>query len=76
MRKFAGAVSITGALLGCAIALSAPSSADPGCSRTVVLGNGNSRCDGPPNPDGSFTRCDTVYVLGRVGGMNCYTVYP
>jgi hypothetical protein len=77
MRKFVGAVSIIGALLGCAIALSAPSSADPGpvCPRTFVFGSGGSRCDSPPNPDGSFTRCDTVDVLG-FGGTNCYTVYP
>ena len=75
MRKFVGAVSIIGALLGCAIALSAPSSASPMCSRTFVLGSGGSRCDSPPNPDGSFTQCDTVDVLG-FGGRNCYTVYP
>ena len=75
MRNVVGAVSIVGALLGCAIALSAPSSAEPVCSSTFVLGNGGSRCDSPPNADGSFTQCDTVYVLG-FGGTNCYTVYP
>ena len=75
MRKLVGAVSIIGALLGSAIALPAPSSANPVCSKTFVNGNGGSRCDSPPNPDGSFTRCDTVEVLG-FGGTNCYTVYP
>jgi hypothetical protein len=74
MRKFVGAVSIIGALSGCAIAVAAPSSAD-NCFNISVPGSSGSRCDSPPNPDGSFTRCDTVGVLG-FGGRNCYTVYP
>jgi hypothetical protein len=73
MRKIVGAVSIIGALFGCAIAVAAPSSAD--CFSITVPGSDGSRCDSPPNPDGSFTQCDTVNVLG-FGGRNCYTVYP
>jgi len=41
----------------------------------VVFGNGGGRCDYPPGPDGSFIRCDTVYVFGT-GGTNCYRVPP
>jgi hypothetical protein len=73
-RKFVGAVSIIGALSGCAIAVAAPSSAD-NCFNISVPGSSGTRCDSPPNPDGSFTQCDTVNVLG-FGGRNCYTVYP
>lgn len=40
---------------------------------TVIAGHGGGRCDSPPAPDGSFTRCDTVYVFG-LGGTNCYQV--
>lgn len=54
----------------------APASAQP-CSgpNTVIAGHGGGRCDHPPDADGSFIRCDTVYVFG-VGGTNCYRVPP
>jgi hypothetical protein len=48
--------------------------------QTVLFGVADSvgpigRCDSPSAPDGSFTRCDTVYVLG-FGGTNCCRVDP
>ncbi|CAN5660701.1 hypothetical protein BH09ACT7_BH09ACT7_36380 [soil metagenome] len=46
-----------------------------GCGGAVIFGNGGSQCDGPVQPDGSFQRCTSVYVLG-IGGWNCYQVYP
>jgi hypothetical protein len=75
MKKFISTVAITSALLGCGVALAGPAGADPGCGGAVVLGNGGGRCESAPDPDGSFVRCDTVYVLG-FGGTNCYRVYP
>jgi len=72
-KKLIGAAAITGAIVGGAIAIAAPASAD--CGGAIVLGNGGGRCDSPPGPDGSFIRCDTVRVLG-FGGTNCYRVYP
>ena len=55
-------------------ATAGPASAQP-CGSAVIWGNGGGRCDSAPAPDGSFTRCDTVYVLG-IGGTNCYQVPP
>ncbi len=52
----------------------APSPMQP-CGGAVVWGNGGYQCDGPLQPDGSFQRCTSVYVLG-IGGTSCYTVYP
>jgi hypothetical protein len=46
-----------------------------GCGGAVVFGNGGSQCDGPVQPDGSFQRCTSVYVLG-IGGWTCFMVYP
>jgi hypothetical protein len=46
-----------------------------GCGGAVIFGNGGSQCDGPIQPDGSFERCTSVYVLG-IGGWSCYQVYP
>ncbi|BBX17798.1 hypothetical protein CRI77_10745 [Mycolicibacterium duvalii] len=58
------------------IAAAAPASAQPCVGpNTVIAGHGGGRCDHPPDPDGSFIRCDTMYVFG-VGGTNCYRVPP
>ncbi|EHM22824.1 hypothetical protein MBOL_01890 [Mycobacteroides abscessus subsp. bolletii BD] len=54
--------------------MAGPASAAP-CGKVVVWGNGGGVCESDYAPDGSFTRCDTVYVLG-IGGTNCYRVYP
>jgi hypothetical protein len=75
MRNLVSAVTITSALVAGGIGLAAPASADGPCGGAVVLGNGGGRCDYDPASDGSFMRCDTVYVLG-FGGTNCYRVYP
>ena len=76
MRKLIGAVTITGALVAGGIGLAGTASAAGGpCGSAIVLGNGGGRCDYDEQPDGSFMRCDTVYVLG-FGGTNCYRVYP
>jgi hypothetical protein len=75
MKRSFCAVAIAAAAVGGGIALATPASADPVCGNAIVMGNGGGRCDSAPNPDGSFTQCDTVYVLG-FGGTNCYTVYP
>jgi hypothetical protein len=52
-----------------------PNMPEDGCGGAVVFGNGGSQCDGPVQPDGSFQRCTSVYVLG-IGGWSCYMVYP
>jgi hypothetical protein len=57
------------------IALASPATAQMPCSNATVWGNGGGRCDSGQAADGSFTRCDTVYVLG-IGGTNCYRVDP
>ena len=75
MRRLVSAVTITGALVAGGIGLAAPASADGPCGGAIVLGNGGGRCDYDHDADGSFMRCDTVYVLG-FGGTNCYRVYP
>lgn len=73
--KLVSAATIAGVLVAGGIGLAAPASADVPCGAAVVLGNGGGRCDYDHAADGSFTRCDTVYVLG-IGGTNCYRVYP
>ncbi len=75
MRKLITAMAIGGALAAGGIVVAGPASADGPCGGAVVLGNGGGRCDYDQRRDGSFTRCDTVYVLG-FGGTNCYLVYP
>jgi hypothetical protein len=75
MRKLISALGISAALAAAGIAVAGPASAMGPCGSAVVLGNGGGRCDYDEAPDGSFTRCDTVYVLG-FGGTNCYRVYP
>lgn len=61
------------ALVGAGLVAAGPASAQPPCGNFEIWGNGGGRCDSGPGPDGSFTRCDTVYVLG-IGGTNCYLV--
>ncbi|MGE0215859.1 CDGP domain-containing protein [Mycolicibacterium sp.] len=65
------------ALLTAGVLTAAPASANQPCvgPNAVIAGHGGGRCDYPPGPDGSFTRCDTVYVFG-IGGTNCYQVPP
>lgn len=75
MKKLVSAVTLTGALVAGGIGLAGPASAGGPCGGAVVLGNGGGRCDYDQGSDGSFMRCDTVYVLG-FGGTNCYRVYP
>jgi hypothetical protein len=75
MRKLISALGISAALAAAGIAVAEPASAMGPCGGAVVLGNGGGRCDYDQRPDGSFTRCDTVYVLG-FGGTNCYLVSP
>ncbi len=69
-----GTVAVLLPLGSAALVAAGPAAAQP-CGSAVVFGNGGGRCDSPPGPDGSFTRCDTVYVLG-IGGTNCYQVPP
>src|SRR6476619_6648188 len=38
-------------------------------------GGGGGYCDSDYTPDGSYTHCETVYVMG-FGGTNCYRVFP
>jgi hypothetical protein len=75
MRKIISSVAITTALVAGGVALAGAANADPVCGGAVVLGNGGGRCESTPDSDGSFVRCDTVYVLG-FGGTYCYRVYP
>ena len=76
MRKLVGCAAATIALLGGGLAVAGPAAADPCVGPSGGFGgHGGGRCDYPPGPDGSFTRCDTVYVFG-VGGTNCYQVPP
>ncbi|GAY13879.1 hypothetical protein [Mycobacterium sp. shizuoka-1] len=61
-----------GAITACAIATAAPASA--GCnSVSVSFFGGGKRCDGPVDPVGNFTRCDSGYGMG-FGGSRCYVV--
>lgn len=53
--------------------LAAAPAASAECGEFYMWGNGGGNCDGPVNPDGSFQRCTTVYVLG-IGGTNCFVV--
>jgi hypothetical protein len=62
------------ALIGGGLALAAPSQAQ-GCASGYAAGNGGGYCDFDYAPDGSYTHCETVYVMG-FGGTNCYRVYP
>ncbi|BBY78542.1 hypothetical protein MPRF_54410 [Mycolicibacterium parafortuitum] len=62
------------ALPAAALVVAAPATAQPCVGpSTVIAGHGGGRCDSPPGPDGSFTRCDTIYVFG-IGSTNCYQV--
>jgi hypothetical protein len=57
---------------GVAIPFAAPASA--GC-QSVFIGifGGGQRCDGPVDPVGYYTRCDSGQGMG-FGGSNCYAV--
>ncbi|MGP4055391.1 CDGP domain-containing protein [Mycobacterium sp. 4D054] len=71
--KAAGAAAV---LVTSGLVAAAPVSGQPCTGPSGMYGgNGGGRCDYPPDPDGSFIRCDTVYVLG-IGGTNCYRVPP
>ncbi|MEU9806810.1 hypothetical protein [Mycobacterium sp. NPDC050853] len=74
MRKLLATLGIAAALAAGSITLAGPAAAAP-CGNVVVWGNGGGVCESDFAPDGSFNRCDTVYVLG-IGGTNCYRVYP
>ncbi|SBS75496.1 conserved exported hypothetical protein [uncultured Mycobacterium sp.] len=61
-----------GVLATSAIATAAPAAA--GCnSVSVSIFGGGKRCDGPVDPLGNFTRCDSGYGMG-FGGSRCYIV--
>lgn len=63
---------VTCALIAGAIETAAPASA--GCnSVSVSIFGGGKRCDGPVDPLGNFTRCDSGYGMG-FGGSRCYVV--
>jgi hypothetical protein len=55
--------------------LVAPATQAQPCGGAMAFGSGGSQCDGAVNPDGSFERCVSVYVMG-FGGWNCYMVFP
>ncbi|WP_233716394.1 hypothetical protein [Mycolicibacterium vinylchloridicum] len=60
------------ALIAGAIGTAAPAAA--GCnSVSVSIFGGGSRCDGPVDRLGNFTRCDSGYGMG-IGGSRCYVV--
>lgn len=72
MKKFGIAALAVGAVMTGWV-VSAPL-ASANCGNVMVAGNGGGRCDNPSDAaDGSFMRCETVYVLG-FGGTNCYRV--
>jgi hypothetical protein len=71
-KKLWCVAAAVGAMVGAGLVTAGPAVAQP-CGNAVIAGNGGGRCDSPPGPDGMFTRCDTVYVLG-FGGTNCYQV--
>lgn len=76
-RSFLHITGAAAGLLIVGILTASPASADQPCvgPNTVIAGHGGGRCDYPPAPDGSFTRCDTVVVFGY-SGTNCYQVPP
>lgn len=46
-----------------------------GCMSGGGWGGSGGYCDFNYGPDGSYTHCERVYVLGW-GGENCYRVHP
>lgn len=75
LKVFTATAAVAG-LVAAGVAFATPASAQPCVGPNGnFAGNGGGRCDYPPDPDGSFVRCDTVYVLG-FGGTNCYRVGP
>ncbi|MBN3458870.1 hypothetical protein JNN96_33065 [Mycobacterium sp. DSM 3803] len=71
MKKLIVAVS-AGLLAASGIALAAPAGA--GCQGAYIgIFGGGQRCDGPVDPLGNFTRCESGYGMG-FGGQNCYVV--
>lgn len=61
-----------GILAAGGLAVAAPASA--GCVNVSIgFFGGGSRCDGPIDEGGNFTRCDRGYGLG-IGGSNCYVI--
>lgn len=67
---------VAGTIGGAAIALAAPSSADPGC-QTVMWGFlGSQRrtiCDGPVQPDGSWLRARVITTPAHQTSTSCYS---
>lgn len=66
---------VGGTIAGAAIALAAPSSADPGCE-TIPWGFlGSQRrdiCDGPLRPDGSWMRARVIRTPAHQTQTSCY----
>ncbi|MGE2728379.1 CDGP domain-containing protein [Mycolicibacterium vaccae] len=62
-------------MVGGGLVFAAPASAQCVGQNVTFAGHGGGRCDHPPGPDGSFTRCDTVTVFG-FSSTNCYQVPP
>lgn len=71
-----GVLGVSVLLCGTAIALGhAPAAKADFCSSGIVPTTAWSVCDYPPDEDGSYIHCDTVYVFG-IGGRNCYRIFP
>ena len=73
-RRVLAALGIAGAVAG-GVALATPAQAT-GCASGYGGGfGGGGYCDFNYGADGSYTHCESVYVLG-FGGQNCYRVFP
>jgi len=70
------ALGLSAVAAAAAIGLAPGAGAVPGqCGSAIVFGSGGGFCDLPPDPDGTWIHCESVYVLG-FGGTNCFRVRP
>ena len=76
VRRTLAAALAGGVIAGTGLAWAGHADAAPGqCGNAVVFGSGGGFCDYPPQPDGTWYHCETVFVMG-FGGTNCFYVRP
>ena len=77
VRRLLAAIGVGGCVAAAALGIITPKAeAVPGqCGQGFAFGSGGGWCDSMPAADGTWTHCETVYVLG-FGGTNCFRVRP